>query len=293
MTNFDVLKENIDKLINKIKKVNYKKILKNILDYIKSSYKSIISFILAITLSYSVITLDIKTKRPEKKEEPKKDKVEEVIDKVAEKINVDPNLYDSVGEKFYLKHYDSFNGGSDTGTDAGYVVEAKKDDKKLLVDATQYDKILLDGFDEIKDTFYYKYYDIYYGGKDNVDVKSNGYVTEVIIDNKKYLFDANDFSKLLLVDYESIGEPFYLKCYDTYYGGYDNINDKSNGYVVEIIKNGIRYLVDANDFSQVLIENYTSISTNEDKIIIEFTDGRVEEKDSKSLKSAKSLILKK
>ena len=29
------------------------------------------------------------------------------------------------------------------------------------------------------------------------------------------------------------------------------------------------------------------------KIIIEFTDGRVEEKDSKSLKSAKSLILKK
>ena len=51
--------------------------------------------------------------------------------------------------------------------------------------------------------------------------------------------------------------------------------------------------MDANDFSQVLIENYTSISTNEDKIIIEFTDGRVEEKDSKSLKSAKSLMLKK
>ena len=293
MTNFDVLKENINKIIKKIKKINYKKILNNILDYIKGSYKSIISFILAITLSYSIITLDIKTKRPEKKEEPKKDKVEEVIDKVAEKFNTDPKLYDSVGEKFYLKHYDSYNGGSDKGTDAGYVVEAKKDDKKLLVDATEYDKILLHDFDEIKDTFYYKYYDTYYGGKDNVDVKSNGYVTEIIINGKKYLFDANDFSKLLLVDYESIGEPFYLKCYDTYYGGYDNVNDKSNGYVVEIIKNGIRYLVDANDFSQVLIENYKSISTNEDKIIIEYYDGRVEEKNSKSLKSAKSLILKK
>lgn len=294
MTNFDVLKENINKIINKIKKLNYKKILSSILGYVKEKYKTIISFILAVTLSYSVITLDIKTKRPEKKEEPKKDKIEETVDKVVEKFNTDPNLFDSVSDKFYLKYYDSFNGGNDTGTDAGYVVEAKKDDKKLLVDATDYDKVLLDNFDEIKDTFYYKYYDTYYGGSDNVNVKSNGYVTEIIIDNKKYLFDANDFSKLLLVDYESIGEPFYLKYYDTYYGGQDNVNTKSNGYVVEIIKNGIKYLVDANDFSQVLLENYDKITLLQDDVIkIDYTDGRVEEKSSKSLKTAKSLVLKK
>lgn len=285
MTNFDVLKDKLNKLLKQLKKINKD----TIINIIKEKYKTFISFILALTVTISISSLDMKIKRPEKKEEPKKEETA-----VEEKINVNPNLYDSVSDKFYLKYYDSYNGGTDKGTDAGYVVETKKDDKKLLVDATDYDKILLDNFDEIKDTFYYKYYDTYYGGNDDTNVKSNGYVTEIIINNKKYLFDANDFSKLLLVDYESIGEPFYLKCYDTYYGGVDNVNTKSNGYVVEITKNGIKYLVDANDFSQVLLEDYDKITLLQDEIIkIEYKDGRVEEKNSKSLTTNKSLVLKK
>ena len=113
--------------------------------------------------------------------------------------------------------------------------------------------------DSIGQLCYLKYYDEHNGGPDTGD--NAGYVQELIKDGKKYLVDANDFSKVLLSDYEKINKPYHLKYYDAYFGGPDESKTANcdGGYVQEIIKDGKKYLIDAN-FSKVLLSDYEKIN---------------------------------
>ncbi len=166
---------------------------------------------------------------------------------------------DSIGQPYYLKYYKDYNGGSDTGDNAGYVQELIKDGKKYLVDANDFSKVLLSDYESLGAPYYLKYYDEHNGGPDNNNVNGDGFVQEIVKSGKKYLVDANDFSKVLLSDYESLGAPYYLKYYDEHNGGPDNNDVNGDGFVQEIVKNGKKYLVDANDFNQVLLSDYESL----------------------------------
>ena len=74
---------------------------------------------------------------------------------------------------------------------------------------------------------------------------------------------------------ESISDPYYLPYYNSISGGADTGAGK--GYVCEIKKDGIKYLVDANDFTKLLASNYEEIycdGTNQfPKIVIKYPTG--------------------
>ena len=209
---------------------------------------------------------------------------------------------DSIGQPYYLQYYDDYYGGpDDNGERDGYVQEIVKNGKKYLVDANDFSKVLLSDYESLGEPRYLKYYDHENGGPDENNYSCNhngdGYVQEIVKNGKKYLVDANDFSKVLLSDYESLGEPKYLKYYDCENGGTDKNNFRCNhngdGYVQEIIKNGKKYLVDANNFSLVLASDYTLIDQNNLNTTILFADGHTEVYANKDFKPNKSYVLTK
>ena len=197
---------------------------------------------------------------------------------------------DSIEEPYYLKYYSKTNGGPDAGeAGRGYVQEIVKNGKKYLVDANDFSKVLLSDYDKIGTPYYLKYYSKTNGGPDAGEA-GRGYVQEIVKNGKKYLVDANDFSKVLLSDYDKIGTPYYLKYYSKTNGGPD-AGEAGRGYVQEIVKNGKAYLVDANDFSIVLASDYKSISQNDLNTTIVFADGHTEVYVNKDFKTSKSYVL--
>ncbi len=99
-----------------------------------------------------------------------------------------------------------------------------------------------------------------------------------------HLFYENGVLKV-----DSIGEPYYLKYYSYVNGGPDT--GSGPGYVQEIVKNGKKYLVDANDFSIVLASDYKSITQNDLNTTIEFADGHTEVYANKDFKPSRSYVL--
>jgi len=98
--------------------------------------------------------------------------------------------------------------------------------------------------------FKIKQYSKEYGSKN-----SYGEVYEEIIDGIKYLKDSRT-KEVLVSNYVYISEPIYNKFYASMNGGYDNdaINER-NGWVILIKKtNGLFDLVDASDFSVLLVD---------------------------------------
>ena len=97
---------------------------------------------------------------------------------------------------------------------------------------------MLSDYEKINKPYHLKYYDANFGGPDESKSANydGGYVQEIIKDGKKYLVDANDFSKVLLSDYEKINKPYHLKYYDADFGGpdesksanYDGIRSRDN-----------------------------------------------------------------
>lgn len=167
--------------------------------------------------------------------------------------------YDSISEPFYLKYYDGSHGGADFGDGAGYVHEIEYNNGyKELVDANNF-LVLLSDYSSIGEPYYLKYYDSSYGGPDIGG--GAGYVQQITKSNGyRELVDANNF-KVILNDYDYFFKPYYLESYDSKYGGLDD--GPGAGYVLEITKDGKKYIVDANDFTILLDPESNSISKSD------------------------------
>lgn len=83
---------------------------------------------------------------------------------------------------------------------------------------------------------------------------------------------------------DSIGKPYYMKYYDPANGGADTEKlpaprpmfipeYRGNGYVQEAIKNGKKYLVDANDYSMILLEDFSKIEENTNDFLVTYSNG--------------------
>ncbi len=146
-----------------------------------------------------------------------------------------------------------------------YVRKILKNGKKYLVDAENICKVLLCDYDSYGRVFYATYY------KDGLTTGLHYYV--VLKDDKHYIVNARNFNIVItnyegnLLDYHT----FYLKNYDYNYDGRDL--GENSGYVTEIIKNGIKYLTDAQDFTKVLVSDYKEIQNCPEGILATFQDG--------------------
>ena len=110
-------------------------------------------------------------------------------------------------------------------------------------------------------------------GVDNCD----GNIAIIIKDDKKYVVDANDFTKVYLTDYDTC-KLFYDQNWDQEYGGPD-----SDGRVAQIVKDDKKYLVDSKNFSTVYLSDYYSYDWKDEVCTVIYSDGLV-----KKLKFKKS-----
>ena len=100
----------------------------------------------------------------------------------------------------------------------------------------------------------------------------DNYVMIAIKNQKQYLIDADDFSKILLSDFDYIDCALYLENYDIKNGG-KSVSGEYSGYVRTIVKNNKAYLVDVNDFTKILATDVTVIHDEDEDIYIERADG--------------------
>lgn len=191
--------------------------------------------------------------------------------------------YQNIFYGFYYPYYDQNLGGKDNRSDfSGYVlvVETAKNTFSLY-DLESFDLILSncyfyhdynnDHFDE--DRYFTKVYDVNYAGR---------YIVE-------HYGHANDNELLLHPKLKPKID--YIPTYDAKNGGTDEKNAGS-GYVTEFIKDGINYLVDANDFTKILAYNYEKLSWDDDGIItITYKDGVVEKYTSDTFEAVENDIL--
>ena len=91
-------------------------------------------------------------------------------------------------------------------------------------------------------------------------------------------------NKILNVD--SVSNNYYAWKLNSFFGGPDN-----DGYVCEIIKDGKKYLVDANDFTKIYAVDFDYISEN--KIYMKHASGAVDVQNVKGYKPEKSHVLTK
>lgn len=173
------------------------------------------------------------------------------------------------------------NGKYKKSTDSKTYKIVKKDNINYLIDARTCSIVYLYGFEKLGTPFYLKYYDSKNGGQDAIEGLS-GYVLPYT-DNKGniYLVDFDTFEPILMgvslkdieiLDNPSIQESGYGKsCEDirnyleTFYIELEFYNNKSNGideagmysgYTFEIMKNGVRYLVDCTHPDKIILRNY-------------------------------------
>lgn len=174
-----------------------------------------------------------------------------------------------------------------------YVCEKNTPYGKVLVDAVDNNKILYKDYEKIGIPQGFKYYSSRYNGVDDDTKSGDGLVRQIILkDGTKRLVDADDLNNVLVEGYEQISEPFLLEAYSAYYGGNDDREPFSSGMVMEItMKGGKKYLVDANDFSKVILECYDSFEIRDDQLLVKYTDGSEKILYQKDLKTHK-LVLK-
>ena len=157
-----------------------------------------------------------------------------------------------------------------------------KDDKKYLVDANDICHVYLADYTSYGGIYYDKYKDLYY------------YV--VLKNDMHYFINAKDFSIILgdMDDHSGhIGsEGYYLSNYDYKNGGLDN-NSEYSGYVMEVVNDGIRYLVDAEDSTKIIAYGFKDITEENNKIIFTYPDGNVQILSGKDLLITKTDILTK
>lgn len=132
------------------------------------------------------------------------------------------------------------------------------EDTEELEDTTEVEETKQINFDCISGPYVIKGYD--------------NYVMIAIKNGKKYLIDADDFSKVLLSDFDYIGYALYLDNYDVKNGG-KSLPGEYSGYVRIIIKHDTTVLVDANDFTKVLAIDVSTIWEKDEDIYIEYKDG--------------------
>lgn len=146
------------------------------------------------------------------------------------------------------------------------------DNVKYLVDSDDHQKVFLSGFRNLEEPFYLDSY--------------GSYVLPFYDDfNRLYLVDLDTF-EFILYGVDKFDFENYQHTYDDGFFSNGNLSDSqyrnwflkntlecefykqsdgSNGYVVELEKNGIKYLVDAHDFSKVLASHYAQVSWYTDK----------------------------
>ncbi len=151
------------------------------------------------------------------------------------------------------------------------------DDKQYLVDASDICHVYLADYTSYSGSYYDIYKDLDY---------------YVVLKNGMYYFiNANDFTIILGdMDYHS-GE-YYLSNYDCKRGGLDDYSEYS-GYVMEVVSDGIRYLVDAEDSTKIIASGYESVTEEYDKIIFTYPDGNEQVLSKEDLLITKSDILTK
>ena len=174
-----------------------------------------------------------------------------------------------------------------------------KDGINFLVDASDYNKVYLSGFDKLGDPFYLKYHDPANGGVGAVG-KYPGYVLPYYDElGRFYLADLNTFETLLYaidpIDFTNykhddkseknasknpVRNWFESQATQiTAYAAENNGNDdpgKYSGEAFIFYKNGIPYCVDANDFTKVLAIQFEAIGCSTDTIEIMYNDGRID-----------------
>ena len=201
------------------------------------------------------------------------------------------------GESFQFTFVAGFVGhngmGSCYGIMGDYFKQVAINGKKCLVYAEDESKILASDYDFLGMPFYLFGYDQANGGKDSNSAYSGWvlptytYIDEVdpYSGRRLYtynLYDYEDF-QLLLKDCTPDDEfftygsdfygmkgpvfPFYLRALDPVYNGPDDANTAA-GYAVIIERDGIKYLVDANDFSKIYCKDFTGVDMVEDKLIV-------------------------
>ncbi len=142
-----------------------------------------------------------------------------------------------------------------------------KDGKKYLVDANDICKVYLADYESYGGAYYDKYKDLYYYA--------------VLKNNMDYYIDAKDFS-IILGDMEAYSNIYYLSNYDFKNGGLDNDSEYS-GYVMEVVYDGIRYLVDAEDSTKIIAYGFEAVTEENDKIIFTYSDGNTQVLSKKNL----------
>ena len=152
-----------------------------------------------------------------------------------------------------------------------------KDGKKYLVDANDLCHVYLADYTSYSGSYYDKNKDLYY---------------YIVLKNDMYYFiDAKDFSIILGdMEYYSDREGYYLSNYDYKNGGLDDCSEYS-GYVMEVVNDGIRYLVDMEDSTKIIAYGFEDVTEEDDKIIFTYPDGSVKVLSGKDLTVTKSNIL--
>ena len=213
--------------------------------------------------------------------EIKKDGVKYLVD-VNDFSMVDLSNYQNIFYGFYYPYYDQNLGGKDNKSDfSGYVlvVETAKNTFSLY-DLESFDLIISNCY------FYHDYNETF--GKDyySTRVFDINYAGNYIVEHYGH---ANDNRLLLHPKLKS--KIHYISIYDAKNGGTDEKNTGS-GYVTEFIKDGINYLVDANDFTKILAYNYEEVSWDDYGIIaITYKDGVIEKYTSDAFKAIENDIL--
>lgn len=162
-------------------------------------------------------------------------------------------IVDEIGEPYEAFHYENT-----------YVRKILKDGKKYLVDADNICKVLLCNYDNYGRVFYNPYY--------TDGIIKGLYYYVVLKDDKHYIVNAKNFN-IIITNYESFlleYHTFYLMNYDHKHGGNDL--GEFAGYITEITKNGIKYLTDAQDYSQILVSDYKEVTNCTEGILVTYPD---------------------
>ncbi len=185
-------------------------------------------------------------------------------------LHVENLTFQDNGERFRFNYITDYDGGGmgliydEIGPEFRIIYV---DGHKLLVKASDETQVCLRDFENLGKPFYFKEYDPVYGGKDSKDGYC-GWVLPVYNGDTYSLYDFDTFETLLVdcdIDFEfkAYGDifyynplySFYLEAYDPIYGGHD-IQNGGCGFVCQIFKDDVCYLVDANDFSLILDSNF-------------------------------------
>lgn len=206
------------------------------------------------------------------------------------------DMHYSAGYVVGYSYFPDLFGYTDMNVDGSYKI-ITKDGVKFLVDANDYTKVYLSGFDKLESPFYLKYHDPANGSLGSSG-KYPGYVLPYYDAlGRLYLADLNTFEILLYAvdpidlsdcQYNSYSENYasrsslrnwferkvmHFPAYDAGYNGNDKAGEYS-GMAFIFYKNGVPYCVDANDFSKVLAVQFDKITSTTDTIEISYADGR-------------------